>query len=233
MRIVGAATLRAPAAEVWAALRDPAVVARAIPGCDGFEVTAPRQARFTTTTTMNPVAGAYSGTLSIADQQPPSVIVATASAAGDRGGVKADITLRLTPDDNAGTLVSYEASGDVDGAIAAVGTRLLASAAKRVAEEFLASVDAELADRRVSPKAYAAAGAANGQGATPETRAAAPAATPGPALARRISDAVMLAGRKEIRIAFAAGAAAGLAAVIVRILIGGRSRRSAAGTHRE
>jgi uncharacterized protein len=214
MKIVGAATVRAPAEEVWAALRDPEVLARCIPGCDGFEVTAPGQARFTTTTAMTAVAGTYAGTLSITDQQPPSVIVAAATAAGDRGAVNADLTLRLTPDDSAGTLVSYEASGEADGEIAGVGARLLASAGKRMAEEFLAAVDAVLADRRdrqVSPETQAGEDADAGQAA-----------------ARRISDAVVLAGRKEVKIAFAVGALAGLAVVIVRVLTASRRRRSSA-----
>ena len=39
MKISGAATLHAPADQVWTALNDPAVLVRTIPGCEQLEAT--------------------------------------------------------------------------------------------------------------------------------------------------------------------------------------------------
>jgi uncharacterized protein len=145
MKVAGEATVGAPAEKVWAALHDQAVLARAVPGCERLELTGPGTGRFTVTTTMNAISGTYSGQLTASGQQAPSSVALTASASGDQGTVTADLTISLTPTEGGATLVSYEANGVADGSIAGVGTRLLASAAKRLADEFLASLDEEVA----------------------------------------------------------------------------------------
>ena len=148
MKVTGEATVGAPAETVWAALHDQAVLARAVPGCEQLEVTGPGSGRFIVTTTLTAISGTYSGQLTASGQQAPSSVELTASASGDQGTVTADLTIRLTPTEGGATLVSYEANGVPDGAIAAVGARLLASAAKRLADDFLAGLDEEMANRQ-------------------------------------------------------------------------------------
>ncbi|HET7018424.1 MAG TPA: carbon monoxide dehydrogenase subunit G [Streptosporangiaceae bacterium] len=145
MKVTGEATVGAPAETVWAALHDQAVLARAVPGCEQLEITGPGAGRFIVTTTMTAISGTYSGRLTVCGQQAPSSVELTASALGDQCTVTADLTIQLTPTEGGATLVSYEANGTADGSIAGVGTRLLASAAKRLADEFLASLDEEVA----------------------------------------------------------------------------------------
>ena len=41
MKVSGDATLHAPIDKVWAALNDPAVLVRTIPGCERLELTGP------------------------------------------------------------------------------------------------------------------------------------------------------------------------------------------------
>jgi carbon monoxide dehydrogenase subunit G len=202
MKVVGEARLRGPVESVWAALHDAAALGRAIPGCEQFEVSGPGLAQFIATTALPAISGTYAAKLTIAEQQPPDLLKLTVAASGDRGTIAADVTLWLTdaadPVD-AATLVSYEASGTVTGSIAGVGTRLLISAAKRLAAEFLASID----DRRPQPVLEPAA----------EVRPAGGLVAP----ARRRPWA-------DHRGALAAGAAIGLAGLIVGVLVGRRSR---------
>lgn len=145
MKVTGEATVGAPAETVWAALHDQAVLARAVPGCEKLEITGPGSGRFIVTTTMTAISGTYSGVVTASGQQEPSSVELTASASGEQGTVTADVTIRLTPAEGGATLISYEASGVPSGAIAGVGARLLASAAKRLADEFLAGLDEEIA----------------------------------------------------------------------------------------
>ena len=115
------------------------------PAASSWSFTGPGSGRFIVTTTMTAISGTYSGLVTASGQQEPSSVELTASASGDQGTVTADLTIRLTPAEGGATLISYEASGVPSGAIAGVGARLLASAAKRLADEFLASLDEEIA----------------------------------------------------------------------------------------
>ena len=223
MKIVGTGRVRADAEETWAALRDPAVLSRALPGCQVFEVTGPGLARFTATTAVAAISGTYSGLVTLTDQQPPSAMTATVSVAGDQGTVNADLTVRLSPDeDGGGTLVSYEAIGEAGGALEGVGARLLASAAKRMATEFLDGLDADLVERRPAP-----AGSASQPGRSADQVAAAvlPMATAGFA-AEQSSAQIDPAAGTDARVVMA-GAAIGLAGVVVGVLLGRRIRRTA------
>ena len=47
MKIAGTAVLHAPADRVWAALNDPAVLVRTIPGCSSLEPDGPDRYRMT------------------------------------------------------------------------------------------------------------------------------------------------------------------------------------------
>jgi uncharacterized protein len=224
MKIVGTGAVRAGAEEVWAALRDPAVLSRAIPGCDTFEVTGPGLARFTATTAMTAISGTYSGTVSLADAQPPSVMTAAVSVAGDQGTggtLSADLTVRLSPDDGGGTSVSFEAIGVAGGPIEGVGTRLLASAAKRLATDFLGTVDAALAERRQAPPG---SDAQPGRSADQVAAAVLPVVTSNFAADPSPAQTDPAAGT-DVRIVVA-GVAIGLAGVIVGVLLGRGLRRA-------
>src|SRR5215469_13740916 len=146
MKVVGDAAAHGSVEAVWDALHETAVLARAIPGCERFEVTGPGLAEFVATTALPAIGGTYAGKLTIVEQQRPSLLRLTASATGDQGTITADVTVSLgdgagtgpggttplDPPGSAATLVSYEANGTVTGPIAAVGTRLLTTAAKRL-----------------------------------------------------------------------------------------------------
>lgn len=225
MNIVGTGVVRAPLQEVWAALRDQAVLSRAIPGCDRFEVAGPGRATFTATTAMPAISGTYSGTVSLTDGQPPTTMTVTVSIAGDHGNLTADVAVRLSPEDGGGTLVSYEGVAVADGAIEGVGTRLLASAAKRMATEFLGAVDEALAERR-----QALAGTDNQPGRSADQVAAAMLPVRTSSFAGEASTTqIDPAAGTDVRVV-AAGAAIGLAGVvagvIVGVLLGRRIRRT-------
>jgi carbon monoxide dehydrogenase subunit G len=210
MKIAGEATARGSVETVWGALHDAAILARAIPGCEQFEVPGPGLGQFIATTALPAIGGTYAGKLTIAEQQRPSLLKLTVSATGEQGTMTADVTLRLSDTADASVqvpggssperantvLVRYEANGTVTGSIAGVGTRLLASAAKRLADEFFAGLDQTVA--------------------VPEPAAVEPAPR---ALDRPRP-------RPEARTALIAGAAIGLAGVLIGVLAGRRGRRA-------
>lgn len=144
MKISGVATLHARAEEVWTALNDPAVLARAIPGCERVEATGRDSCRITMTAGMASAQGTYTGEVSVSERREPVSFALTAQAVGEPGTVGASVQVRLTAADGGSTQLSYDADAVVGGAIAGVGQRMLASVAQRMAGEFFASVNGVL-----------------------------------------------------------------------------------------
>jgi hypothetical protein len=140
MKISGDAVLHAPVDKVWAALNDPAVLVRTIPGCERLEATGPDTYTMTVTAGVASVKGTYSGDVKLHDQQPPASFVMSAAGAGGPGTVSTEVRVRLA-DDGGVTRLVYDADAVVGGMIGGVGQRMLASVAKKTAGEFFAAVD--------------------------------------------------------------------------------------------
>jgi uncharacterized protein len=144
MRVTGAVMVSQPPSAVWSALNDPAVLARAIPGCERLDVTGEGACTLTVVAAIAAVAGRYEGEVQIAERAAPGLIRANVSGSGNRGEVGADVIVRLEPSGDAATQVSYEADLRAHGPLAAVGQRVLASITKRLAVQFLAGIESEL-----------------------------------------------------------------------------------------
>ena len=218
MKISGAATLSQPPSAVWSALNDPALLTRAIPGCERLDVTGPGECALTVRAGIAAVAGTYAGHASAVERTAPELIHATAACSGNRGQVVADVTVRLEPSDQAATEVSYEADIRVEGPVVAVGQRVLASVARRLASQFLAGIEAALA----VPGAPVGPAAVPGDEARPAD--AQPATmTPG-YLDEEVAGNLPLIG-PGLRAVLAAVAAAGIAGLLAGFLLGRRARK--------
>jgi hypothetical protein len=242
MKVTGEATVGAPAETVWSALHDRAVLVRAVPGCERLEVTGPGSGRFIVTTELAAISGTYSGQLTAAGEQRPSFAELAVSASGTQGTVTADLTLRLTPMQGGATLVSYEANGTADGAIAAVGARLLVSAARRLADEFLAGLDEELAEparpaslpakpeSRPAARGPVVASTAATSTAVTSTAAPVPAASFGlKAVEQPAGPGSSLISRLDRRTSALIAAAILLGGIVLGVLLGRRGRQARSG----
>src|SRR6185503_2890464 len=67
MKISGEAQLKAGVAEVYAALQDPAVLVRTLPGCEQLEQTGPDSYRATLTAGVASIKGRFNGEVRLAD----------------------------------------------------------------------------------------------------------------------------------------------------------------------
>jgi uncharacterized protein len=147
MKISGTATLQAPPPKIWTMLNDPAVLARAIPGCEQLEAMGPDSYRLTITTGVASIQGTYTGEVSLTDRQEPTSSRLAVDLAGAPGTLHATVLVLLVPSANDSTEVTYAADATPDGMIAGVGQRLLASTVKKLADDFFASVDDMLMSR--------------------------------------------------------------------------------------
>lgn len=158
MRIDGSAVLHAPLDRVYPALADPAVLVRAIPGCEALEVTGPDDYRVTVRAGVASITGVYLGTVRLTDQDPPHRYTLHAAGQGGPGTVEAVARIELHATDDGCTRLEYSADAVIGGVIAGVGQRVLAAVARRTAGEFFAAVELALAAPDGGPAAEPVAG---------------------------------------------------------------------------
>lgn len=209
MKVNGEAVLHAPVEKVWAALNDPAVLVRTIPGCEKLEATGADAYRMTVTAGVAAIKGTYSGEVSLSEQVAPNSFLMTASGAGGPGTVSTEVRVALAEHENGSTRLTYDADAVVGGVVAGVGQRMLSAVAKKTAGEFFRAVDDVLTGRApvVAPAPAAAAGAA---AAADQGVFLAPAAAAAPARPGEFVRGVLV------------GAAVALAGVLVGALLGRR-----------
>jgi carbon monoxide dehydrogenase subunit G len=144
MTLDGTHHFDAPRDRVWAAFNDPAVLARATPGCERLEPVGPDEFDATLSVGIASVKGTYQGKLAILDKKPLEGYTLRVEGSGRPGFVKGEGRLALT-DEDGGTRATIKGEAQVGGVIAAVGQRLLGAASRMLMEQFLSSLDAEIA----------------------------------------------------------------------------------------
>ncbi|MEV3978753.1 carbon monoxide dehydrogenase subunit G [Nonomuraea sp. NPDC049758] len=203
MKVAGSAVIGVQRDRVWAALQDPAVLVRTIPGCERLEETGPDTYRMTVNAGVASIKGVYQGEVALAEPHAPESFTLRARGQGAPGTVEATVLVRLSEIDG-GTRVDYDADAVIGGMIGGVGQRMLGSVAKRTAGEFFSAVEGHLSAPPPVPAAQAALEAAPAAPAVYERPPTRPAETRPWALLA----------------AFGMGAAAALAGVAVGRLLG-------------
>jgi carbon monoxide dehydrogenase subunit G len=236
MRVTGAATLAAPSGTVQAALGNQDLLVRAIPGCERLDVTGPGRCQLTVTTAIAAVSGTYAGEAAIVqrheagreagrdDGPDGGLVVATVSAAGNRGSASAEITLRLAAAAEGATQVSYAVEATVSGPVAGIGQRMLASIASRLAEEFLAALGGLLIEQAAVEAPADAPSAVEPR--LVESMVVGPRVVqrPRPDEAGADLDQPRAGTRPAIRAGVVAGGALGLAGILIGAVLGRRNR---------
>jgi carbon monoxide dehydrogenase subunit G len=211
MKVTGSVSIAAPVPDVWKALRDPAVLARTIPGCQRLDEVAPDKYAMTIRAGVASIKGTYAGQVALSDPEPPHAFTLRARGQGAPGTIDATVRVRLSEADG-GTRVDYDADATVGGMIGGVGQRMLASVGKKTAGEFFSAVEHDIVRPSPAPEAAAAA-----VGAPATAHAPVPVAAVVPA--RSSSDAWAMTS------AFTAGGCVALAGVALGWALGRRGRR--------
>ncbi len=214
MKISGEATLHAPVEKVYAALNDPAVLVRTIPGCERLERVGPDAYTMVVTAGVASVKGTYTGDVALTDQDPPGAFTLKASGAGGPGTVSATARVKLAGGVDGSTTLTYDADAVVGGMVGGVGQRVLTGVAKKTAAEFFAAVDGVLTGTAApAVPAEEAVPAAVVEPVEPVEPAAVYTRPPAPARGLPGGD-------------FAAGVLFGAAAALAGALVGGLIARS-------
>lgn len=189
---------------VFAALGDPAILARSVPGCRELVDRGDGVYDLTIDAGVGAVRGSYAGQVRVGERRAPDLYAAVLEASGGPGSVRAELRAELSPDGD-DTIVAYAMDATLTGPIAGVGQRVLAGASRRNATLFLQALRDELLRPDAAPP-------------VDEAREAAPP-----------SGAASYTGRTAARDgdadAFQRGVLAGFALALLALLVGGAVER--------
>jgi carbon monoxide dehydrogenase subunit G len=132
-----------PPDRVFAALVDPAVLQRCIPGCEELKPIGPDTFEARLRVGVAGIKGTYTGRAQLRDVRPPESFTLTFDGKGAGGFVRGTANIRLTAE-TPGTRVASDVDVQVGGLIAAVGSRLIDSAARKLADDFFQHLAAEI-----------------------------------------------------------------------------------------
>jgi carbon monoxide dehydrogenase subunit G len=142
VKVSGASRVAMPREQAYAALQDPVVLARCMPGCEGLDKIAENEYAMRMKMVLAAVSGRFEGKVRISEAIAPEQFRLHVDGAGKIGFMKGDGLLKLTEADGA-TDVSYEGEVSVGGTIASVGQRLIDSTAKMLIKRFFDKLGGE------------------------------------------------------------------------------------------
>jgi len=131
----GLATVKAPAAAIWAMLLNAETLASLIPGAHAVEKKSDTHFQADVTLGVGPVKGRYRAAIKLSDLDPPRAVTLSGTVTGalGSGGGSGRITLSEAGE---GTTIAYTYDAEIGGKVAAVGGRLLDGAARVIIRQF-------------------------------------------------------------------------------------------------
>jgi carbon monoxide dehydrogenase subunit G len=132
---------------VWEVLRDPNVLATALPGTQSLEMVEENVYEGKMNVRIGPVAGLFSGKLIVSNEVPPESYTLTVEGKGAPGFGKGSGDCKLIEQEDGKTLMTYEGELQVGGTIANVGQRLIETVANSMAKQAFESLNRSLKAR--------------------------------------------------------------------------------------
>ena len=132
---------------VWAALNDPDILRQCIPGCQSLELKSPTELSASVKLKIGPVSASFAGDVILSNiNAPVSYTISGEGKGGIAGFAKggADVTLTEDGDD---TVLVYDAKAEIGGKLAQLGSRLVGSSAKKLAQQFFADFNAAVSGK--------------------------------------------------------------------------------------
>src|SRR5215467_7813246 len=139
MKLEGSYEVKAPRQKVWDAFLDPAVLQKAIPGCEKLELVGTDEYKATLKIGVAAVKGTFEGKVRLQDKKAPESYKLAAEGSGGPGFIRSDTLITLS-DSGSGTKVAYTADVQVGGLIASVGQRMLGGVSKMMADKFFTNM---------------------------------------------------------------------------------------------
>jgi uncharacterized protein len=203
MNLQGERIIPASVERTWTALNDPETLKACIAGCESIEPTGEDEYLAVMAVRIGPVNAKFKGRLKLSDIVPLQSYKINFDGQGGVAGFgkgSANVALAADGDSGQSTRLNYVADAQVGGKIAQVGSRLVESAAAKIADDFFKAFEARMTASNASP-----GGSAPADGALASAPAVATDAMP----PRPVPTVDHVAGRESLAPAQAASGGGG------------------------
>jgi uncharacterized protein len=136
MTMSGEVQLNAPREAVYKKLNDPEVLKACIPGCEQLDKVSDTEFQAVSTMKVGPVKARWKGKVTLSDLDPPNGYKISGEGEGGVAGFAKGGAAVALSDKDGGTLLSYNVEAQIGGKLAQLGQRLIAGAAKKMADDF-------------------------------------------------------------------------------------------------
>jgi carbon monoxide dehydrogenase subunit G len=151
VKLEGEYVFNGPREEVWQLVRDPDVLATALPGTQSMKQVSENEYEGDINLRMGPVAGVFSGRLVVSNEEPPEKCTLAVEGQGKPGFIKGTGNVNLTDQGDGTTLMKYDGELQIGGRLASVGQRMLDTASKSMMRQGLETLNQTL-EARVAAK---------------------------------------------------------------------------------
>jgi carbon monoxide dehydrogenase subunit G len=147
VKLEGEYVFNGPREEVWQLVRDPDVLATALPGTQSMKQVSENEYEGDINLRMGPVAGVFSGRLVVSNEEPPEKCTLAVEGQGKPGFIKGTGNVNLTDQGDGTTLMKYDGELQIGGRLASVGQRMLDTASKSMMRQGLETLNQTLGAR--------------------------------------------------------------------------------------
>ena len=128
--------IEAPRDKVYEALNDPEILKKSIPGCEELNKVSDNEMEAKVTLKIGPVKAKFTGNVILDSSEAPEHFSLKGEGKGGVAGfAKGGADVKLIEDGDA-TILQYDAKADIGGKIAQLGSRLVTSTSKKLANNF-------------------------------------------------------------------------------------------------
>jgi len=121
---------------VWDALNEPAVLKACLEGCESFDKVSDSAFEAKVTTKVGPIKMTFSCSIELSDIDPPNAYTISVQGNGGAAGY-ANVSAKVLLIENEGiTVLSYTVDASLKGKIGQMGSRVVDSVARRMADDF-------------------------------------------------------------------------------------------------
>lgn len=137
MKIAGEYTFDGTREEVWEIVRDPDVLATAMPGTQNLEIVGENEYEGKMKIRIGPIGGTFGGKLTVSNEVPPESYTLTVEGKGKVGFMKGSGDIELKEQGDETTLMTYGGEVQIGGRVASVGQRLFDTVSKSMIKQGL------------------------------------------------------------------------------------------------
>ncbi len=148
MKLAGEYVFDGSREEVWELVRDPEVLATALPGTQNLNQVSESEYQGQMSIRMGPVSGTFSGKVVVSDEVPPESYTLAVEGRGAPGFAKGTGNVNLVDQGDGTTLMQYEGDVQIGGKLAGVGQRMLETVSKSMTRQGLETLNQALQARK-------------------------------------------------------------------------------------